>query len=100
MVIVEGVIIDDKKKEEEERERKLMTLAEKYWMTVFLTFLRYFSILMMISGVAFILAGHFVNPWIYLGLFSWPLFIMWGIVNLRYIRAITKVHRLEFSKIV
>lgn len=78
---------------------KPMTLSEKYWLTIFFTFLRYFSILMMGSGIAFILLGYYLNPWYYAGLAAWPLFIMWGIVNFRYIAALTRFHRLEFSRV-
>ena len=71
-----------------------MTLAEKYWETVGFMFLRYLSVLMMASGVVFILLGYYVNPWIYTGLASWPLFIMWGIVNFKYIHVLSDAHRL------
>ena len=77
-----------------------MTISEKYWMTILFTFLRYLSIIMMGSGVAFILLGYYVNIWFYFGLAIWPLFLMWGIVNIKYIRALTKVNKLEFSKIL
>ena len=76
-----------------------MSLTEKYWLTIFFVFLRYFSILMMLSGIAFILLGYYLNPWFYTGLASWPLFLMWGVVNFRYIRALTKFHRLEFCRV-
>lgn len=74
------------------------TIAEKYWLTVFLTFLRYLSFLMMISGVAFIIAGWIANKWFYMGLISWPLFIMLGVVNIRYIHYWTKVNNAELNK--
>ena len=77
-----------------------MTISEKYWLTIFFCFLRYLSIIMMGSGVAFILLGHYINYLFYFGLATWPLFIMWGIVNIKYIRAIIKARRLEFSKIL
>ena len=76
-----------------------MTLREKYWYTILLTFCRYLSVLMLISGGAFILLGILVNPWFYIGLAIWPLFFMWAIVNFRYVRALVKVNRLEFSKV-
>ena len=77
-----------------------MSLGEKYWLTVLITFCRYFSVIMMASGVVFVLLGYYVNRWYYIGLISWPLFIMWGIVNVNYLRAITKMKGLELSKIV
>ena len=77
-----------------------MNISEKYWLTILITFCRYLSILMMGSGVAFILLGAFVNPWFFVGLTSWPLFIMWGIVNIRYLHLVTKARNLEFSKIL
>ncbi len=77
-----------------------MTISEKYWMTILFTFLRYLSIILMGSGVGFILLGLYVNYWFYAGLAVWPLFLMWGIVNIKYIRALTKVNKLEFSKIL
>lgn len=78
----------------------MTNLAEKYWVTVFLTFLRYVSILMICSGVGFILAGYFANAWFYLGTISWPLFIMLGIVNLRFISFWTKANRFEMKDFV
>ena len=77
-----------------------MNLSEKYWLTVLITFCRYLSIIMMGSGVAFIIMGVYINPWFFTGLASWPLFIMWGIVNMKYLHAVTKIKRLEFSKIM
>lgn len=77
-----------------------MTLGEKYWFTILLTFCRYLSVLMMGSGILFILTGYYVSPWFYLGLIIWPLFIMWGIVNFKYVRAMIKANRLEFSRIL
>ncbi len=77
-----------------------MTISEKYWKTIFLTFLRYFSILFIISGVAFIIAGRIASPWYYMGLLSWPLFIMLGIVNLKYIHILSKVNRDELNDIL
>lgn len=71
-----------------------MSLSEKYWKTVFFTILRYFSFLMFLSGIAFIIAGKIINPWYYLGLFSWPLFIMLGVVNLKYIHILVQEHHL------
>lgn len=71
-----------------------MSLSERYWKTVFYTFLQYFSFLMFLSGIGFIIAGRVVNSWYYMGLFSWPLFIMLGIVNLKYIRLLAKENRL------
>ena len=76
-----------------------MKLYEKYWLTILFTFLRYFSFLMFLSGVGFIIAGKLVNNWFYLGLASWPLFIMLGIVNLRYIRVLARHYNLIGSKI-
>ena len=77
-----------------------MTIGEKYWLTLLLTFCRYLSILMMGSGAAFLLLGYCIDKWFYGGLVSWPLFIMWGIVNIRYLRALTRMNKLELSKIV
>ena len=77
-----------------------MSIAEKYWKTIFYTLLRYFSVLMIISGVAFIIAGWLANPWYYMGLLSWPLFIMLGAVNLKYIHILTKVNRDQLDKIL
>ena len=76
-----------------------MTLTEKYWMTIWFVFLRYLSILLILSGIGWILAGYYASPWWYLGLFSWPLFIMLAVVNLKYICVLTKYHGLEFSKL-
>ena len=76
-----------------------MKLYEKYWLTILFTFLRYFSVLMFLSGAGFIIAGKLVNSWFYLGLASWPLFIMLGIVNLRYIRVLARHYNLIGSKI-
>ena len=76
-----------------------MKLYEKYWLTILFTFLRYFSFLMFLSGIGFIIAGKLVNNWYYLGLASWPLFIMLGIVNLRYIRVLARHYNLIGSKI-
>ena len=77
-----------------------MSISEKYWKTIFYTFLRYFSVLLIISGAAFIIAGRLANPWYYMGLLSWPLFIMLGVVNLRYIHILTKVNKAELNKIL
>ena len=77
-----------------------MSIKEKYWLTIMFYFLRYLSILMMGSGVAFILLGYYYNWYFYLALAIWPLLFMWGIVNIKYIRAMTKSNRLEFSKIL
>ena len=93
------------KKETFENEAKYkevddLTLTEKYWLTILFVFLRYFSILMYGSGIGFIIAGILVSPWWYLGLASWPLFIMIGVVNMVYICALTKHHRLQFRHIV
>lgn len=77
-----------------------MSIQEKYWLTLLFTFLRYFSLLMMASGAVFIVLGYYVNYLFYFGLFVWPLLIMWGIVNIKYIRALTKVNKLQFSKIL
>lgn len=77
-----------------------MTISEKYWKTIFFTFLRYFSVLMIISGVAFIIAGRLASPWYYMGLLSWPLFIMLGVVNLKYIYILSKVNREELHRIL
>lgn len=88
------------KKEEFHEEFDYMTLTEKYWLTLLFVFLRYLSILMFGSGIGFIIAGILVNPWWFIGLSSWPLFIMVGVVNLVYICALTKHHRLQFRYIV
>ena len=77
-----------------------MTISEKYWLTILFTFLRYLSIIMMGSCVAFILLGYYVNYVFYFALAIYPLLLMWGIVNIKYIRALTKVNKLEFSKIL
>jgi len=77
-----------------------MRLAEKYWLTILMMLCRYFSIVMFMSGIAFILLGVYLNHWWFTGLASWPLFIMLGITNLKYIRAIEKSNNLEFSKIL
>ena len=77
-----------------------MTISEKYWLTILITFCRYLSIIMMSSGILFILGGYYISYWFYLGLILWPLFIMWGVVNFKYLRATVKVNRLEFSKII
>lgn len=77
-----------------------MTIKEKYWLTILFYFLRYLSILMMGSGVAFILLGYYYNWYFYFALAIWPLLFMWGIVNIKYIRAMSKSNRLEFSKIL
>ena len=67
-----------------------MKLSEKYWLAILFTFLRYFSVLMFLSGIGFIIAGKLVNPWFYIGLAVWPLFIMLGAVNLKYIHLLAK----------
>ena len=71
-----------------------MKLSDKYWLTILFTFCRYFSIIMFLSGIAFIIAGCLVNPWYFTGLAAWPLFIMLGIVNLRYIRLLARHYKL------
>ena len=76
-----------------------MNITEKYWLTILLTFCRYVSIIMIGGGAGFIPLGIYVSPWFFIGLAVWPLLIMWGVVNLRYVRALVKVNRLEFSKI-
>ena len=75
-----------------------MSISETYWRTIFLTILRYLSVLMIISGAAFIIAGLLANPWYYMGLLSWPLFIMLGVVNLKYIQLFAKVNKIELDK--
>ena len=77
-----------------------MEIKDKYWLTMLFMFLRYISIIMMGSGVAFILLGIYINPWFFAGLAAWPLFLMWGITNIKYIHALTKKNKLEFSKIL
>ena len=77
-----------------------MSISEKYWLTILFAFLRYLSIIMMGSGVAFILLGYYFNYYFYFGLAIWPRLLMWGIVNFKYIRALTKVNKLEFRKIL
>lgn len=77
-----------------------MGLSEKYWLTILLTFCTYVSIVMMGSGIAFILLGYLVNSWFYLGLAAWPLFIMLGVVNIKFLRVVTKMNNLQFSKIM
>lgn len=90
----------ENKAEEYTKEVDIMTLTEKYWLTLLFVFLRYVSIMMFLSGVGFILAGWLASPWWYIGLASWPLFIMIGVTNLVYIAALTKHHRLQFRNIV
>ena len=75
-----------------------MNIASKYWRAILYTFLIYFSILLIISGAAFIIVGRLISPWYYFGLFAWPLFIMLGIVNLRYIAIMSKVNKQELNK--
>lgn len=77
-----------------------MNLSEKYWYTILITFCRYLSIIMMGGCVAFIPLGYYINQWFYLGLVVWPLFIMWGIVNMAYLKAITRVNKLQLHKIM
>lgn len=62
-----------------------MNLGTQYWMTILFTFCRYLSVLMMASGVGFILLGYFIHPLCYILLALWPLLIMWGVVNMRYL---------------
>lgn len=82
------------------KEVETMTLTEKYWLTLLFVFLRYLSILMFGSGIGFIIAGLLVSPWWYLGLASWPLFIMVGVVNMVYICALSKHNKLQFRYVV
>ena len=77
-----------------------MTIGEIYWKSVFIALLGYISILMMISGAAFIIAARLASPWFYMGLLSWPLFIMLGSVNLRYIRIMSKANREQLKRIL
>ena len=77
-----------------------MSITEKYWLTVLMMLCRYFSIIMFMSGIAFIITGVYVNHLWFIGLASWPLFIMLGITNLQYIRAVEKSNGLQFSKIL
>lgn len=72
-----------------------MKLYEKYWVAVLFTFLRYFSVLMFLSGIGFIIAGRLANPWWYLGLASWPLLIMLGAVNLKYINLMARSYNVN-----
>lgn len=72
-------------------------MGERYWYAIWITFCRYISIMMMLSGVVFILLGHYINNWLYLGLLAWPLFIMWGIVNIRFLRAVARSKRVDYS---
>ncbi len=72
-----------------------MKLCEKYWTAVLFTFLRYISVLMFLSGIGFIIAGKIVNPWFYLGLALWPLLLMLGVVNLKYINLIEKNYNIK-----
>ena len=76
-----------------------MTLAEKYWATMLLTLCRFLSILLITSGSVFVFLGVYVNHWFYLGILSWPLFIMWGVVNMKYIKAFVRDKGLELSKL-
>ncbi len=76
-----------------------MRMSEKYWLTILFTVLRYLSIIFIMSGGAFVVLGVVINPWWFCGLGAWPLFIMLGIVNLYYIRALTKLYRLELTRI-
>lgn len=77
-----------------------MKLYEKYWLTLLFTFLRYLSFIMILSGIGFIIAGRIVSPWYYFGLAGWPLMIMLGWVNLKYIRILARNYNLVGSKIV
>lgn len=77
-----------------------MSLREKYWFTILLVFGRYISILMMIAPFAFAIVGRYVDKFWYLGLLVWPLMIMWALVNLRYIRLIFRIKRLEWTDIL
>ena len=75
-----------------------MSISENYWRSIFTTLLSYLSILMIMSGAAFIIAGRIASPLYYMGLLAWPLFIMLGIVNLRYIGIISRTNRQNLKK--
>lgn len=78
-----------------------MTLSEKYWLTILLTICRYLSIVLLIGPAGFIFAGYFTHNWLwYLGLISWPLTIMLGVVNMRYLQILLKTKKLGWSKIM
>lgn len=77
-----------------------MTFREKYWLTILLTFCRYASIMMMILPMGFAMAGKYINQLWYFGLLLWPLTIMWGIVNLKYIEVLFKTKNLRWNDIL
>lgn len=77
-----------------------MNIGEKYWLTILLTLCRYLSIIMMGSGILFVFAAYYITEWFYLGLIVWPLLVMWGVVNMKYLRILERTYRLDFSKIV
>lgn len=77
-----------------------MSLGEKYWLTILLVFCRYFSVMLIIGPAAFIPVGYYINWLWYLGLIIWPLTIMIGIVNMRYLRILTKKFKLGCHQIM
>lgn len=77
-----------------------MNINEKYWLTILLMLCRYLSIIMMGSGILFVIAAYYITEWFYLGLIVWPLLVMWGVVNMKYLRILERTYRLDFSKIV
>ena len=77
-----------------------MDLCWKYCLTILITFFRYLSILMMLSFIVWIVLGQYIDPWYYMGLFSYPLLLMWGIVNVKYLHIAYKVKGLEYAKVL
>lgn len=78
-----------------------MSFSEKYWLTILLTICRYLSIVLIVGPAGFALAGYYLHNWMwYLGLAAWPLTIMIGIVNMRYLHLLFKTKKLEWSKIL
>ena len=73
-------------------------MCERYWRSILFAFLKYISLLMILSGVGFIIAGRIASPWFYMGLLSWPLFIMLGCVNLKYIYMIGKEEKTTYHQ--
>ena len=67
-----------------------MTITEKYWLTILLTICKYLIFVFFIGPAGFCWAGYYIDKMWYLGLIIWPLTIMLGCVNLRYIRFIYK----------
>ena len=77
-----------------------MSLGEKYWLTILLVFCRYLSVMLFVGPAGFVLAGYYINWLWYLGCLIWPLTIMIGMVNLRYLRILSKKHKLGSNQIL